>query len=100
MQYGGGSGSVQYGGGSGGVKNGGGSGSVQYGGGILNFANLFCVCAGGGCKLDFFLSFYFTARQQTFPENQLLEAWPASIYGHLRECMVSRESADSNVVFI
>ena len=36
------------------------------------------------CKLDFHFFLYCTARQQTFPESQLLEAWPASIYGHLR----------------
>ena len=44
------------------------------------------VRGGGGCILDFrFFSLYFMAWQQTFPESQLLEAWPASIYGHLRE---------------
>ena len=32
-----------------------------------------------------FFSLYCTACQQTFPESQQLEAWPASIYGHLRE---------------
>ena len=41
-------------------------------------------------KLDFRFFLYCAARQQTFPESQLLEAWPASIYGHLREWTFSR----------
>ena len=40
---------------------------------------------GGGFNLDFRFFLYCTARQQTFPESQLLEAWPASIYEQLRE---------------
>ena len=43
------------------------------------------LCTRGGFKLDFRFFLYCTARQQTFTESQLLEAWPASIYGHLRE---------------
>ena len=43
----------------------------------------------GMCKLDFRFFLYCTVRQQTFPESQLLEAWPASIYGHLREGYLS-----------
>ena len=56
----------------------------------LNIKNYFkkiknraCV-RGGGANLTF-IFFYCTARQQTFSESQQLEAWPASIYGHLRE---------------
>ena len=53
-----------------------------------------CTWEGVQARL-FFLLLYCTARQQTFPESQLLETWPASIYGHLREW-----TANLNVVFI
>ena len=46
-----------------------------------------CVCTGGGCKLDFRFSLLY-ARQQTFPESQLLEAWPLAIYAcHMPDVM-------------
>ena len=51
---------------------------------FINTANIE-VCTWGAGKLYFCFFLYCTARQQTFPESQLLEAWPASIYGHLRD---------------
>ena len=51
---------------------------------FINTANIE-VCTWGAGKLYFCFFLYCTARQQTFPESHLLEAWPASIYGHLRE---------------
>ena len=42
----------------------------------------------GVCKVDFhfnLLKYAALICQQTFPESQLLDAWPASIYRHLRE---------------
>ena len=44
-------------------------------------------------KLDLWFVLYYTACQQTLPESQLLEAWPASIYGRLREGQLTRKGS-------
>ena len=63
---------------------------IGMGGGRVDSCKHRGMYAGRGrCKLDFHFFLYCTAHEKTFPESQLLEAWPAIIYGHLRECMVS-----------
>ena len=48
-----------------------------------------CTRGGGRCKLDFRFFSILYGTPATCSESQLLEAWPASIYGHLREGYLS-----------
>ena len=53
--------------------------TIEWAVALLEFAT-----RGVGCKLDFRFSLLYGPPAPR-SESQLLEAWPASIYGHLRE---------------